>query len=253
MEKVVSYHADVIRASPAVLNMWPCKHIFHIQVLVFVLFCNSANKFETGTANMWGTSNSKPLGSIIRWGAIRNTENQLDHIYYTLFCRCTTLLLLHHLPTLAIATRAIMLSQNHFPEPNHLQRRWIFVHPIFLSRRCSLRTIPPMLLCLTMQECFSHPRLLLIYWFACPTHEHESERYSKGLELINNKPLTPINTSDQSGGAGLIMCLQPRPASSAYWAKKHFWVGTSLLLILGDKFLLRFIQNMVEMLKVITI
>jgi hypothetical protein len=46
-----------------------------------------------------------------------------------------------------------------------------------------------------------------------PTHEHEPE-ILKSLELINNKPLGPINMSDRSG-AGLGMCL---PAS-AYWAK----------------------------------
>jgi hypothetical protein len=49
---------------------------------------------------------------------MRNTEQQSDHIYYTLFCRCTPLL--RHLP--ATATSAIMLSQNHFREPNSKRR-----------------------------------------------------------------------------------------------------------------------------------
>jgi hypothetical protein len=49
---------------------------------------------------------------------MRNTEQQSDHIYYTLFCRCTPLL--RHLP--ATATSAIMLSQNDFPEPNSKRR-----------------------------------------------------------------------------------------------------------------------------------
>jgi len=42
-----------------------------------------------------------------------------------------------------------------------------------------------------------------------PTHEHVLE-ILKSLELINNKRLGPINTSDLSG-AGLRMCL---PASA---------------------------------------
>jgi hypothetical protein len=51
-------------------------------------------------------------------GPMRNTEQQSDHIYYTLFCRCTPLL--RHLP--ATATSAIMLSRNHFREPNSKRR-----------------------------------------------------------------------------------------------------------------------------------
>jgi len=39
---------------------------------------------------------------------IRDTENQLDHIYYTLFCKCTEML--RHLA--ATEKYAIMLSQN---------------------------------------------------------------------------------------------------------------------------------------------
>jgi hypothetical protein len=41
------------------------------------------------------------------------TSSQSDHIYYTLFCRCTPLLSLWP----ATANCAIMLSQNHFPFP----------------------------------------------------------------------------------------------------------------------------------------
>jgi hypothetical protein len=77
------------------------------------------------------------------------SSQQLDHIYYTLFCMCTTLL--HLLPT--TATRTIMLSQNHFPEPNlHMLD---FLHPIFQIYRAgshtpstagdALRTAPRML------------------------------------------------------------------------------------------------------------
>jgi hypothetical protein len=36
------------------------------------------------------TTNSKPPGTINHYdGPIRNTEQQSDHIYYTLFCKCT--------------------------------------------------------------------------------------------------------------------------------------------------------------------
>jgi hypothetical protein len=34
----------------------------------YVLFCNPTYKTETGTANRWGTTNSKPLGRIIMMG-----------------------------------------------------------------------------------------------------------------------------------------------------------------------------------------
>jgi hypothetical protein len=44
---------------------------------------------------------------------IRNTEQHLDHIYYTLFWRCTAVL---HLSP-ATATCSIIRSQNHFGEP----------------------------------------------------------------------------------------------------------------------------------------
>ncbi len=48
------------------------------------------------------------------WWDNQKHEKQFDHTYYTLFYNCTALLRL--LP--ATATCAIMLSQNHFPEPN---------------------------------------------------------------------------------------------------------------------------------------
>jgi hypothetical protein len=61
-------------------------------------------------------------------GPIRNTEQQLDHIFYTLFCRCTPVLRLSP----ATATCAIMLSQNYFPESNrHILD---FVHEILPCR-----------------------------------------------------------------------------------------------------------------------
>jgi hypothetical protein len=56
----------------------------------YVLFCNPTDQTETGTTKRWGTTNSKPPGPMNHYdGPIRNTEQKLDHIYYTLFCKCT--------------------------------------------------------------------------------------------------------------------------------------------------------------------
>ncbi len=79
---------------------------------------------ETGTANRWGATNREPPGPIIMIGQSRNTQQQLDHIHYTLLRRCTTLLRL--LP--ATAKFAVMLSQKDSPEPNpHVLT---FLHPM---------------------------------------------------------------------------------------------------------------------------
>jgi len=42
-----------------------------------------AHKTETGTANRWEITNSKPLGPIIMMGQSETTEQLSDHIYYT--------------------------------------------------------------------------------------------------------------------------------------------------------------------------
>ncbi len=72
---------------------WVCdsEKIFFTSKFSYVLFCNSTNKTETGTANTWGTTNSKTAWTNHYDGPIRNTEQQLDHIYYTLLCMCTPL------------------------------------------------------------------------------------------------------------------------------------------------------------------
>jgi len=98
----------------------PAK-IFFTSKFSYVLFCNPTNKTETGTANRWETTNSKPHGPIIYDGPIRNTQQQLDHIYYNLFC---TALLCLDPPTI---TCAIMMRQNHFPESNRYKSD--FLHP----------------------------------------------------------------------------------------------------------------------------
>ncbi len=119
------------------------KYVFTYK-FSYVLFCNPTHKTEIGTANRWGTTNSKPPGRIIMMGQIRNSEQRLNHIYYTLFCKCIALL--RFLSAMvkrfspAVAMHAMMLSQNHFPEPN--QYTLGFLPPILLCKierpwRCS--------------------------------------------------------------------------------------------------------------------
>ncbi len=101
--------------------------IFFTSKFCYVLFCNPTHKTQTGTANGWGTTNSKPPGPIIYAAPMRNTELQLDHIYYTTFLGAKHCAL--HQPR---ATCTIMLRQNHFPEPN--RHVLDFLHLISLCR-----------------------------------------------------------------------------------------------------------------------
>jgi hypothetical protein len=55
-----------VRAFPVVLSLWLLK--IYISHPSLVPFCNPNNKTETGRANRWGTTNSKPPGSIIMMG-----------------------------------------------------------------------------------------------------------------------------------------------------------------------------------------
>jgi hypothetical protein len=100
-------------ASPVVPSMWPCKNIFHIQ-FSFFSFCNPTHKTETGTAKQIGETLliATYLDQSLWWANQKYWPS--DHIYYSLFCRCTVLLR----PLPATPNCAIMLSQNHFPEPN---------------------------------------------------------------------------------------------------------------------------------------
>jgi hypothetical protein len=77
----------------------PCK-IFFTSEFRYLLSCNPTHETETRTANRWGTTNSKPPGRIV-WWAIRNTDQQSYHLYYTFFSRWNALLrLLPATPTL---------------------------------------------------------------------------------------------------------------------------------------------------------
>jgi hypothetical protein len=110
--------------------LWLALFVSPVMVLtiellfnLFFSFATSLGKLKTGTANRWETTSSKPPVCTNHYDEpIRNTEQQVDHIYYTLFCRCSP----------AMATRAIMRSQNHFSEPN--QHRLNYLHPILLCR-----------------------------------------------------------------------------------------------------------------------
>jgi len=56
--------ALLYRASLEVLSMPPCKNISHIKVLISYLFPTPPIKTETGTTNMWETTNNNPPGPI---------------------------------------------------------------------------------------------------------------------------------------------------------------------------------------------
>jgi len=91
----------------SVCNLTLQKYFSHPSLVIYLLFCNFTHKTETGTANRWGgTTNSKPAGPITTMG--RSETLLISSLIRTL--------LRHHVP--ATANYAIMLSQNHFLEPN---------------------------------------------------------------------------------------------------------------------------------------
>jgi hypothetical protein len=52
--------ALVVRTSPAVLSMWPPKHVSHIQGFGhLLLFSNPTHKTKIGIANRWDTTKSE--------------------------------------------------------------------------------------------------------------------------------------------------------------------------------------------------
>ncbi len=107
-------------------NMWMGKTYF---CHYFFFLSNNKQTMVLSSVQHWQNFFSKVLssgicpGQINYDGPMRNTEHQVDQIYYTLFCRCTALLRL--LPDMV--TCAIRLSQKHFPESN--RSGWIsFIH-----------------------------------------------------------------------------------------------------------------------------
>ncbi len=111
-------------------SQYDLAKIFFTSKFSCLFFSNPTNKTETGTRNRWGTTNSKPPGPIDYDGLFRNTDQQSDHIYYTLFCTC-----MHTGAERCCcafyqqATCGIMRSQqNQFPEPNwHIVTRLNFI------------------------------------------------------------------------------------------------------------------------------
>ncbi len=77
------------------------KYFSHPSLVIYFFF-NPTHKTETGPANKRGTTNSEPSGPITYSKGRREAsfhpsvpssirQQQSDHIYYTLLCRCTAL------------------------------------------------------------------------------------------------------------------------------------------------------------------
>ncbi len=114
-----------LSASPAVLSMWPAK-IFFTSKFSYVLFCNSTNKTETGTANRWGSNHldqSLWWANQKHWAAVRS---QLLYSFSAGAQRCCCALYQPRQPN------PIMLSQNYFPESNRHMLN--VIHPIVPCR-----------------------------------------------------------------------------------------------------------------------
>jgi len=76
--------AKSISSGAQYVGMWPSENIFHIQLFSCLFFCNPTHKTESGRANRWGTTNSKPPGPIIRMSQSKTlTGSQI--IFITLF------------------------------------------------------------------------------------------------------------------------------------------------------------------------
>jgi hypothetical protein len=56
----------ILRASPAVLSMWPCNIFFS-----YLLFCNPTHTTETGIANGWGNTTTVIANHLVQllWSA----------------------------------------------------------------------------------------------------------------------------------------------------------------------------------------
>jgi hypothetical protein len=52
------------------------KYFSHPSLVKYILFCNPTHKTETGAANRWGTTNSKPPGRIIMMGQSETLSNR---------------------------------------------------------------------------------------------------------------------------------------------------------------------------------
>ncbi len=104
---------DHIRASPAVLSMWWPSKIFLKSKFSCLLIFNPTHKTETGTANTWGTTNSKPPALISMIGQSEKL-NSSQIIFITLCLQVHSVAA----PITSPSNCPMMLSQNYSPEPN---------------------------------------------------------------------------------------------------------------------------------------
>jgi hypothetical protein len=79
MKNANRYIYIYIRASPAVLSMWTCKNISHIQVLVIYFSLNPGIKLKLGLQIGGESTNSKPPGPIKLSSPIRNREQSINY------------------------------------------------------------------------------------------------------------------------------------------------------------------------------
>ncbi len=137
---------NCFRASPLVLNMWPCKSISHIQCS-YLLFLIPPVRLKKEV----GTTNGKQPWPIIMIGQSK-TGRSSQIIFIILFSsRCTSLM---HL-LLPSAKWANLQGKNHFSKPNlHI---FTFLHLILMSKR---------LIRSTSGDALNHEKLQ--NWETCP-------------------------------------------------------------------------------------
>ncbi len=68
MCSLISMGSTMIRNDHGTLSWCDPAQMFFTSKFSYLLFCNPTQKTEPGTANRWGTTNSKPHGPIIMMG-----------------------------------------------------------------------------------------------------------------------------------------------------------------------------------------
>jgi hypothetical protein len=98
----------IVRASPEMLTQYVTlqEYFSHQSLVIYFFFGNPTNKIETGTANRWETTNSKSPGPSTSQIQFITLFSLQVHKVCCAFSPATT------------ANCTIMVSQNHFPEPN---------------------------------------------------------------------------------------------------------------------------------------
>ncbi len=129
--------------APCVLSMWTCKtkkKNSHPPRSVLYYFATPPIKLKPldRQQNRWGgLLIANHLNQSVQYDEpIKNTEQQSDPIYYTLFCRWHAVAMCSPATTAKYAIIMVKLK-NQFPEPNQTKpNRYvlIFLHPILLCR-----------------------------------------------------------------------------------------------------------------------